>query len=117
MEIMRITSQEQLDALLDAGADAPVFLLKHSTACPVSAAAKVRFEAYADAHKENMPRSFLLHVIEERPLSNRVAQVLGVRHQSPQLILVKSAEAVWSTSHHGIHAECIDESKSFWGRD
>jgi bacillithiol system protein YtxJ len=114
MELTRITSEEQLAALLDPGADAPAFILKHSTACPISASAKARFEQYAAANEAAMPPCCILLVIEDRPLSNRVAESLGVQHQSPQLILVKGGEAVWSASHNGIAPERIDESRAHW---
>jgi bacillithiol system protein YtxJ len=51
----------------------------------------------------------MVKVIENRGVSNAVAERLGVEHQSPQMILVKDGQALWSASHHGIHAEKLRE--------
>jgi bacillithiol system protein YtxJ len=44
-------------------------------------------------------------VIEDRSLSLRVAQAIGVGHESPQVILLHKGKAVWHTSHWSITEE------------
>lgn len=95
---------DDLDALL---ADpSPVLIFKHSTACPVSAHAHAEFREWL-RDKGPAPRTALVRVIEERPVSNEIARRLSVRHQSPQAILVVEGRARWDASHDRITAEAL----------
>jgi bacillithiol system protein YtxJ len=79
----------------------PLLVFKHSTACPISAHAHREFRAWLESAAAP-PRTALVRVIEERPVSNAIARRLGVPHQSPQAILVVGGAAVWNASHHDI---------------
>ncbi|GAB4231672.1 MAG: hypothetical protein Kow00109_03920 [Acidobacteriota bacterium] len=83
-----------------------VLLFKHSTRCPISARAYRELELFA---AESPVPILLIWVVEDRPLSNRVAEVLGVPHASPQAIYVRAGEVVWTDSHHRITAEGLRE--------
>ena len=104
-----LTSQQDWDACLAQSEDAPVFVFKHSTTCPISAGAYKRVQDFTKEH-DDIPEFVLVKVIESRPVSNAIAESLGVRHQSPQLILVKDGKSVWSASHHGIHGDAIEKA-------
>jgi bacillithiol system protein YtxJ len=41
-------------------------------------------------------------LLQYRSISNRVAQLLEVTHQSPQVIVLKDGRAVYHVSHHAI---------------
>jgi len=45
-----------------------------------------------------------------RALSSAIAEATGVRHQSPQAILLRDGEAVWDTSHGRITEEALGEA-------
>lgn len=45
-----------------------------------------------------------MKVIEDRPVSNEIAARLGVKHESPQAILVRGGKAVWHASHRQVTA-------------
>lgn len=85
----------------------PVLVFKHSTACPISAEAYRQVSRYTDSSGEADPPVYIVKVIEERPVSNQIAEDLGVQHKSPQLILVQNGEAKWTTSHYGVQADAI----------
>ncbi len=108
-----ITTLQQLDAALDSTAERPAFFFKHSTVCPVSSGALRRAKEYfekACAAGVEVPPCYLIKVIESRPVSNALAQRLGVEHKSPQLILVDQARAAWHTSHFDINGESIEKA-------
>lgn len=105
-----ITGQQDWQACLDVSQERPVFVFKHSTACPISGAAHSRVVEYDAQNAGNGPDIYLVKVIESRPVSNAIAEVLGVRHQSPQIILVKDRAAVWSASHHGVRGDRMHEA-------
>lgn len=52
----------------------------------------------------------VVKVIEDRPVSNEIAARLGVKHESPQAILVRSGKAVWHASHGRITAAALAEA-------
>ncbi len=104
-ELSDLTEFEQA---LTASDRKPVFILKHSTRCPISAAA---FKVVAEYEKKpQTPDFYLVKVIEARPVSNAVAATLAIQHQSPQLILVESRQAVWAATHYGITTDAIDHA-------
>ena len=47
----------------------------------------------------------VIRVVENRPASNRVAEVTGLRHESPQLILFKDGRAVFDRDNWDITGE------------
>jgi bacillithiol system protein YtxJ len=108
--LKELDSDEALDECLAGSAESAALLFKHSTACPVSAAAYERVRVFEAEAGEACPDIFLVKVIEQRSLSNAIAERLSVRHQSPQLILVRNGEAVWHASHSGIRADGIVEA-------
>lgn len=81
-----------------------VLIFKHSTRCIISKTVKARFETMA---KDASIPMYLVHVIEERPLSNQIAEVSGITHQSPQALIFKSGECLYNESHDGILDEGI----------
>lgn len=51
----------------------------------------------------------LIRVIENRPASNRVADMTGIRHESPQLVLFQSGKAVFDRDNWDITSESVAE--------
>ena len=82
----------------------PVWLFKHSTTCPISASGYRQVASYVAGAGAGAPPVYLVKVIESRPVSNEIAARLGVRHESPQVLLVKGGAVVWHASHGGIAA-------------
>ena len=48
---------------------------------------------------------YYLDLIAYRPVSNKIAETIGVEHQSPQVILLKDGKAIYDTSHNDITVE------------
>ncbi len=53
---------------------------------------------------------FLVDVLGSRPLSQALAAQLGVRHESPQVILLHAGAAAWHASHSAVTADAIAEN-------
>jgi bacillithiol system protein YtxJ len=104
-----LTSLSDLDACLTESEQRPLFIFKHSTACPISSEAYRQVAAYVTAAAPEDPPVYLVKVIEDRPVSNQIADNLAVPHKSPQIILVQARAASWSASHYGITAEKLKE--------
>ncbi|MEX1026248.1 MAG: bacillithiol system redox-active protein YtxJ [Planctomycetota bacterium] len=93
----RITTEAQWARALAA----PRYLIfKHSPICPVSTRAQREYHAFLEAHT-NVPSTWI-DVIGSRALSRAVAEETGVRHESPQALLVEAGRVVWHASHGAI---------------
>ncbi|GIV38916.1 MAG: thioredoxin family protein [Thermonema sp.] len=85
----------------------PVLIFKHSTRCSISATALNRLERTWNETFQQALHPYLVRVIEERPLSNAIARLSGVEHQSPQLLIFKDGKCVYHSSHLAIDVENI----------
>ena len=86
-----------LTQLLSASEQAPVVLLKHDPFCGISLAA-VRALATVPAPVH------VVDVARQHELSDRLAERTGVRHESPQVLVLRGGAVVWSASHRAITA-------------
>jgi bacillithiol system protein YtxJ len=92
-------TKEDLQAWLSANQNERVVLFKHSTTCPISAAA---YEQVIKFEEQTKTPIALVRVIEERALSNDIAAQFGVRHQSPQALVIDHGKVTWHDSHYQI---------------
>jgi len=98
-KVQELVTRADADAMLAASHDAPVYLLKHSIACPISARGQMEFvglEGDAD------PPLYAVVVQYARDVSTYLAEQLHVRHETPQAILIRDGEAVDVKNHSAI---------------
>jgi bacillithiol system protein YtxJ len=104
-----ITTQAELDHALESSRDRPVMIFKHSLACGASAAIR---EVYRDFLAGRSAEDGVLYAMIEiqnaREVSSAVAERTGVRHASPQVLLLKGGRVVWKASHWSISKESLD---------
>jgi bacillithiol system protein YtxJ len=108
-DIRQLSTIEEWNEALRGSSERPLLVFKHSTSCSVSAGAHEDFVHYVKDKEGNEVDFALVRVIEERPVSNAIAEELGVKHASPQAILVKDGEQVWNTSHWNITYSFLSE--------
>lgn len=84
--------------------ETPVLIFKHSTRCGVSSFVKNRFE---DNWNLDEVAPYYLDLVRYRRLSNEIAQTFGVRHESPQLLLIRDGECVHHASHMSVRVDSI----------
>ncbi|HZF68337.1 MAG TPA: bacillithiol system redox-active protein YtxJ [Gemmatirosa sp.] len=102
-----LVSSADLDALL---AEPVALLFKHSDRCPISGVAHDQIRALARRRPE-LP-IWVVDVIDDRSLSQRVAERLHVHHQSPQAILVVAGAPAWAVSHFQVRLETLERRLS-----
>ncbi|HYK77219.1 MAG TPA: bacillithiol system redox-active protein YtxJ [Daejeonella sp.] len=83
-------------------------IFKHSTRCSISLMAKKKLELEADALPETLP-VYYLDLLNYRAISNEIADLFQVHHESPQLLLIKDGECIYEASHGEISAEEVAE--------
>lgn len=99
----QITDTAALEQLLARSHDAPVVLFKHSATCPISSAAyKQMSQVLADVS--------LVVIQRARDVSSEVESRTGIRHESPQAIVLRNGQAVWSASHFDITAGAVEQA-------
>ncbi|MDH3403399.1 MAG: bacillithiol system redox-active protein YtxJ [Acidobacteriota bacterium] len=103
------TPEDLLDELL-ASHERDVWILKHSRTCGISSAARREFESFASGHRG--ARFCMVEVQPARAASLALAERLGVRHESPQVILVRRGAAVWHASHWSITRQALGRAGS-----
>lgn len=101
--IKDIENDEDYRQLILASSERPVFLIKHSTTCPISKGAWKRFMAFAE--EESTAEYCRVLILENWNLSQKIAEDTEIDHQSPQVILFHGGRAVWKSSHRAITAE------------
>ena len=106
MNWIPLTTEAQLQELIERSASVPQVIFRHSTRCAISSMAKSRLER---ASPPEGPAFYFLDLIAYRPLSRKVEQVFGIEHESPQLLLIKNGACVYHESHSGINMEEIKE--------
>ena len=106
-----LTEENQIAEIIALSNSIPIYIFKHSTTCGISAQAKENLEISF----KNTDKPFLLYyldLLKYRSISNEVASKLNVHHQSPQLILVHNGEVAFTTSHHKIKTNILEDSLS-----
>jgi bacillithiol system protein YtxJ len=92
-----------LDAAIAESRRRPVLIFKHSRTCGISCEAFDELYAHlADGAAEASYN--VITVQQHRRVSDEAASRFGVRHETPQAILLKDGVPVWNASHFKITA-------------
>ena len=103
-----LRQEHDLEQLLERSKTNPVLIFKHSTQCSISGDVHTEFMNFAE-EAADLESSVVL-VIENRRLSNAIAQRFGIRHESPQALLIKDGRVVWHASHWNITSESLNNA-------
>lgn len=102
-----ITSVEDVDTILENSQQKVQLIFKHSTTCPISSMAKMRLEG--DWDLDNVETHYL-DLLAYRPVSNYIAESMGVHHESPQIIVLRDGEVILDASHLDITVAEVKEA-------
>ena len=105
----KIETIGMLNDLLAISASRPVWILKHSLICPLSSEGLREFERFAG----DSPEETVFGVIEvqnARGASDELARRVGIRHETPQALLIVDGEVEWHGSHWTISAATLQEA-------
>ena len=104
MNWINLENETQLDELRLRSTDRPQIIFKHSTRCSTSALVKGRLERAAAPSGADF---YYLDLIRFRPISNRIETDFMIRHESPQILIIRNGECVYDESHLGISMDDI----------
>jgi len=99
----RIDDRATLDGLISDSKQKTILVFKHSNACGVSA------RAYRELEKLEGQVN-LLEVQAVPDLSRELESLTGVRHETPQVILLRDGKAVWNASHFDVNVASVSKA-------
>jgi bacillithiol system protein YtxJ len=98
-----IKNDSDVDGMLG---EPEAILLKHGATCSISANARREMEEFTANHPDLLIGG--LEVTGNHALSEKVADQLGVPHQSPQLFLLRDGKVAWQAEHYEITAKALE---------
>ncbi|NJN24551.1 MAG: bacillithiol system redox-active protein YtxJ [Cyclobacteriaceae bacterium] len=101
--MQKLKSTEKLNEIIKESFVHPQLIFKHSNRCSISAMAHSRMRPF-----EGRPATYIIDVVADRSLSQEIARVFGVVHQSPQVLVIKDGKCVYDHSHMGISAPEVE---------
>jgi bacillithiol system protein YtxJ len=108
--LMPLVDVQSVDAAIAESRERPVLLFKHSRYCGVSCEALEELQSHIDARADGAVAYKMITVQTHRPVSGAIAQRLGLRHETPQAILLRDGKVVWNASHFRITATQLDQA-------
>lgn len=93
------STQDVDDAL---GQDTAI-LFKHSTRCPISAAARGEMQRFMEMNPE--AAVYTVDVNDDVSVSRYLAEKTGIEHHSPQVIVARGGQPEWHANHFDIKAD------------
>lgn len=98
-----INNTNELNDLFEKSNDQAVVLFKHSTTCPISAG------VYQEISNADADINIIV-VQKAREVSDAIAKKTGIRHESPQALVVKNGEVVYHAAHYDVTADEVEAS-------
>ena len=103
-----LSEMDQLETIIEESKSKPVGIFKHSTRCGISRAVLKMFERNYNLNDDQL-KLYFLDLLENRTISNEIAQRFKVHHESPQMIVIKNGAVVHYDSHHSIEASHLEK--------
>ena len=104
MKWIPLTNETQLQEIIEKSADTPQLIFKYSSRCSLSDLVRDRLERKAPPPAIDF---YFLDLITYRMLSNKIAQLFQVHHESPQILLIRNGECIYEESHTAIRMDEI----------
>ncbi len=108
-DLTRVVSVDEIEPLFAQSEKTPVFIFKHSLTCGISQAAFAEYQRFAQ-QPAGAALCALIEIQNARDVSNAIAARTGIRHESPQAILLRDGQAVWHASHWSIRAGSLAQA-------
>lgn len=84
-----------------------VLIFKHSTRCSVSYMAAKKLQMEWNFSEETLPL-YYLDLLAFRGISDQIASMYGVKHESPQLLLIKNGICIGNASHNNVSVLTVE---------
>ena len=105
---INLTNLDEITDIKTLSISESIFIFKHSTRCGISRIVKKQFEKLLLPNNNNV-KVYYLDLLKYRNVSDAVSEVFQVRHQSPQLLIIRNEVAVKHASHYDITTISINK--------
>lgn len=102
MKWIELKASDQVQEIKNESIQGPVLVFKHSYRCNISRAALDRLERNWNENEMSSVKSYFLDLLSNRKLSDEVAEVFKVEHESPQILLIDDGQPILNLSHFEI---------------
>ncbi len=106
MNWIELQNLDSLEAIKLKSFERVQVIFKHSTSCSISSVVKNRLERSISPTEIDF---HYLDLIKHRDISNAIASLFQVHHESPQILVIKNGECIYEESHYGIMMDDIVE--------
>ena len=96
-----LTASSTLEEAISLSYTQPVLLFKHSYRCSISAVVFSRMQREWKAPPTQIA-AYLVDVVKERNLAREIADRLGIRHESPQALILRNGNCTYQSSHMAV---------------
>jgi bacillithiol system protein YtxJ len=103
MNWKHLTSIAELDELIALSETSTILIYKHSDRCNICHVALNRIERNWKEEDNEKTVPYFLDVLRHRDVSNAIAERLGIRHESPQALLIRNGKCFYSSTHSEIN--------------
>jgi len=95
-DFSRVQDVTEIETLIASSHDKPIVFFKHSLTCPISSAGFRQYQSFlADSASDVDARYTLIEIQNARPVSAEVTLRTGVRHESPQALVMRNGKVTW----------------------
>ena len=105
---INLTNLDEITDIKTLSTSESIFIFKHSTRCGISRIVKKQFEKLLLPNNNNV-KVYYLDLLKYRNVSDALSEVFQVRHQSPQLLIIRNGVAVKHASHYDITTISINK--------
>ena len=109
--LTQLSDLDMLEAAIAESVDRPVLLFKHSRTCGISCEALDELQSHLEGGAADAGYK-MITVQSHRRVSDSVTERLGIRHETPQAIVLRHGRPVWNASHFRITAAEIARALS-----
>jgi len=103
-----IENEDDLTKAIEKSYSNKIAIFKHSTSCFISKTVLRNFEKEIENIDQKV-ELYYLDLLAHRAISNKIAEDLGIRHESPQLIVIENGKVIGNASHQDISVSQITQ--------
>ena len=107
--VVELHEEQDLGQLLERSQKEPVLIFKHSTQCSRSAEAYEELQAL-HVRPPRIPLAAWFWSSKIASCPTTIEEHFGIRHESPQAIVISRGNPVWHASHFRVTAKALEDA-------
>ena len=93
---------DTMTEIIDNAKNSTLIIFKHSSRCGMSSSILRKFEKKTSTTFTDKKLFYFLNVIKHKDVSDEIEKRFSIRHESPQVLIVKNNEVIKHDSHYSI---------------